>query len=78
MRVINDTHRKFREALEELFYRLVWVGWSFMHMPLQLKEEHMSEHTTIPKGATVDISILEKPDPFQSCNTFVSVCCGSG
>ena len=35
MRVINDTHRKFREALEELFYRLVWVDWSFMHMPLQ-------------------------------------------
>ena len=30
----------------------------------------MSEHTTIPKGATVDISILEKPDPFQSCNNF--------
>ena len=25
MRLINDTHRKFREALEELFYRLVWV-----------------------------------------------------
>ena len=23
MRLINDTHRKFREALEELFYRLV-------------------------------------------------------
>ena len=23
MRLINETHRKFREALEELFYRLV-------------------------------------------------------
>ena len=26
MRIINDTHRKFREALEELFYRLVSRG----------------------------------------------------
>ena len=26
MRLINDTHRKFREALEELFYRLVSRG----------------------------------------------------
>ena len=25
MRLINETHRKFREALEELFYRFVSI-----------------------------------------------------
>ena len=31
MRLINETHRKFREALEELFYRLVLV-WLLLRL----------------------------------------------
>ena len=41
MRLINETHRKFREALEELFYRFVSILFRDEERQEKIRRQHV-------------------------------------